>query len=96
MRRSSLPLGVLFTLVLGLAASGCRNGEAAGAGDSPAGGSPREGRGSRPGGGAPGGGNGFSGGGFGEQQAAVPVEVVAVERRAISSYLETNGALEAE
>jgi len=96
MRRSSLPLGVFFTLVLGLAASGCRNGEAAGAGDSPAGGSPREGRGSRPGGGAPGGGNGFSGGGFGDQQAAVPVEVVAVERRAISSYLETNGTLEAE
>ena len=51
----------------------------------------------------PGGGHGGPGGGFpawgvapGEQTAAVPVEVLPVERRPISTYIETNGALEAE
>lgn len=39
------------------------------------------------------GGSGFGGG---ETQAAVPVETRAVERRPISSFLETNGTLEAE
>jgi RND family efflux transporter MFP subunit len=34
--------------------------------------------------------------GGGETSAAVPVEVVQVERRSISSYIETNGTLEAE
>ncbi len=34
--------------------------------------------------------------GGGETATAVPVEVAAVERRAISSYIETNGTLEAE
>ena len=37
------------------------------------------------------------GGGAGEEAvSAVPVEVASVERRAISSYIETNGTLEAE
>ena len=36
------------------------------------------------------------GSGFGRPAAAVPVEVTAVERREISSYIETNGTLEAE
>ncbi len=35
-------------------------------------------------------------GGFGEPEAAVPVEVTPVARRSISSFLETNGTLEAE
>lgn len=47
------------------------------------------------------GGNGASGGrppgkGGGAPAAAVPVEVVAIERRSVSSFLETNGSLEAE
>jgi RND family efflux transporter MFP subunit len=52
--------------------------------------------------GGPGGGYGGPGGGFagsvapGEQAAAVPVEVLPVESRPISTYIETNGALEAE
>jgi membrane fusion protein (multidrug efflux system) len=47
-------------------------------------GSGASGRGGPPGGGAP------------EQSPAVPVEAAPVERRAISSYIETNGVLEAE
>jgi RND family efflux transporter MFP subunit len=35
-------------------------------------------------------------GGGGPAPAAVPVEVAAIERRAVSSFLETNGSLEAE
>ncbi len=61
--------------------------------------------GGRSGGGPPGGGSrsgshgggppgGFSGGGEGDR--GVPVEVAAVARRPISSYLETHGTLEAE
>ena len=38
----------------------------------------------------------FGGGGGAPAASAVPVEVAAVERRAISSYIETNGTLEAE
>ena len=41
-------------------------------------------------------GGGFGGFGGGESQPAVPVETKAVERRPISSFLETNGTLEAE
>lgn len=41
------------------------------------------------------GGGGWGGGGE-EPRAAVPVEVAVVERRGISSYLETNGTLESE
>jgi RND family efflux transporter MFP subunit len=67
-------------LFAALAAAGCGSG---GAGDA------RE-RGRRPGGGPP-----WAGGERGDS-AAVPVEVAPVERRAISSYLETNGTLEAE
>ena len=37
-----------------------------------------------------------SGGGGTQQPAAVPVEVATVERRSISSFIETNGTLEAE
>jgi RND family efflux transporter MFP subunit len=43
--------------------------------------------------GGPGGGGPWAAGG--QQAAAVPVEVAVVTRRAISSYIETNGALEA-
>lgn len=54
--------------------------------------------------GGPPGGRGGAGGGMGArggppgggEQAAVPVEAAAVERRTISSYIETNGTLEAE
>ncbi len=47
-------------------------------------------------GGGPRGGGGSWGGGPPEAAAAVPVEVAVVERRAISSYIETQGTLEAE
>ena len=49
--------------------------------------------GGRPGGGGPG---PWGGGTGGETTAAVPVEVTPVVRRSISSYIETNGTLEAE
>lgn len=60
---------------------------ACGGGDEGAGGEARQGRT----GGA--GGGGFPGQ---ERAAAVPVEVTAVERRDLASYIETNGTLEAE
>jgi membrane fusion protein (multidrug efflux system) len=47
------------------------------------------------GGGAPGG-SPWAGAGGGEVAAAVPVEVATVERRDISSFIETHGTLEAE
>jgi membrane fusion protein (multidrug efflux system) len=53
----------------------------------------------RPGGATPGGRADGAGGGPGGRPgggAAVPVEIAAVERRSVSSYLETNGTLEAE
>ncbi len=55
-----------------------------------------ESEGDRRGGGRPGGGP--PGAGFGGERpaAAVPIEVTAVERRDIASYIETNGTLEAE
>jgi len=49
-----------------------------------------------PGGGRGGGPWGGPGGAQAEEAAAVPVEVAAVERRDVASYIETNGALEAE
>jgi RND family efflux transporter MFP subunit len=59
-----------------------------------------ESEGKAKGGGSPGGPAGGYGSGApgiaGEEAGAVPVEVALVERRAISSFLETNGALEAE
>jgi len=51
-------------------------------------------------GGSGGGASGMRGGppgmGGGAAAAAVPVEVVAIERRSVSSFLQTNGSLEAE
>jgi membrane fusion protein (multidrug efflux system) len=69
---------------------GCGDDESSSA-EAPAGG------GGRPSGSAsrPGGAGGFPGA-PGGQAAAVPVETAAVERREISSYIETNGTLEAE
>jgi len=55
-----------------------------------------ESTGGSPGGRSGRGGPGRFGGGGGERPAAVPVEAATVERRDISSYIETNGALEAE
>ena len=65
------------------------------------GGGPPSGRGGPPGGsraGSRGGGgfSGFPGGGGGEGDRGVPVEVAAVARRPIASFLETQGTLEAE
>ncbi len=80
--------GVLAALLLAgaLALAGC-GGEppAAGGGD----GTGREGRGPRQGRGGPAGGERGA-------AAAVPVEVAPVTRREISSFIETNGTLEAE
>lgn len=69
-------------VALGLALAGCSGGS-------------DEGQGGRPGGGRPGAGGpgGRPGGG---EAAAVPVEVAAVTREAVASYIQTNGALEAE
>jgi len=47
-------------------------------------------------GGAPGAGQNWGGASGGAAAAAVPVEVVEVERRDISAFIETNGTLEAE
>lgn len=78
--------------VAALAASLLLTGAAAGCGGSAEGGGGGEsGRG-----GGRGGGFGDFGGGGERPTAAVPVEVQPVERRRISSYIETNGALEAE
>jgi len=81
--------GSTMILIALLAACGCGGGDA------------ERGPGGRSGGGPGGGarGAGFAGGppfGGGERSTAVPVEVARVERRTISSYLETNGTLEAE
>lgn len=65
-------------------------------GDDKKDGESRGGRGGRGGGGGWGGGGGGWGGGGEEPEAAVPVEVTNTVRRSISSYLETNGTLEAE
>ena len=42
------------------------------------------------------GGQRASGGPGGEETAAVPVEVAAVKRQSVASYIQTNGSLEAE
>jgi len=81
MFRRALATAGLPALVLLLAACGGGDEQAA---------SGRGGGGGRPGG-APG---GF--GGAPREAAAVPVEVTAVERRDLASYIETNGTLEAE
>ena len=80
--------GIAAALSLGLALGCGGSGEEEGG---PPGGGKGRPRGS---GGPPGAGGGPPGGGA--APAAVPVEVVEIERRSVSSYLETNGALEAE
>ena len=70
----------LSLLLVALAAGGCSGTDEHGQ---------RSGQGGRRGGGHP-------RGDGPRAAAAVPVEVVSVERRAISSYIETNGTLEAE
>lgn len=65
--------------------------------DGPVKGSGRPGSGQRPStGGSATGRPGTSAGGHGQPAASVPVEVSAVLRRSISSFIETNGTLEAE
>jgi len=87
---------ILAAFLVAWAAVGCGGSDdpAAGGGDNDhGGGRPRAA--SR--GGGPGGG-GMPGGGWGngESMAAVPVETTPVVRRPISSFIETNGTLEAE
>lgn len=79
-RRPLIP--TILVAVMAVAA-GCSGGDAREGGR-------EHGRGGMPGGGPPRGGGGRAG------STAVPVEVTEVERRTISSYLETNGTLEAE
>jgi membrane fusion protein (multidrug efflux system) len=79
-----LPALVLLPLLLTVSCGGDESG-ANGGGNSGRGGPPA----GTMGGGPP-------GGGGAEQGPAVPVEAAPVERRAISSYIETNGVLEAE
>jgi len=79
---NSLRNGSLPILLLSLALIGCGGDEGAAGG-----GSPGRHPGGRPGGGAPSG---------GAPVAAVPVEVTTASRQTISSYIETNGTLEAE
>ncbi len=75
-------------VALGLALAGCGGGsDAGGSGEG------------RPGGGgqrASGPGGQWGGGPGGEETAAVPVEVAAVARQSVASYIQTNGTLEAE
>jgi membrane fusion protein (multidrug efflux system) len=75
-------------VALGLALAGCSGGSNE-AGGGPPGGPRASGRG------GPGGGQWGAGSGGG-QTAAVPVEVAAVKRQAVASYIQTNGSLEAE
>ena len=77
-------------VALGLALAGCGGGSD----DSGSGGE-------RPGGGQRASGSGGPGGQWGggpgeEETAAVPVEVAAVKRQSVASYIQTNGSLEAE
>lgn len=84
MRRARTLLGVVA--LLAVAAGGCSNQEAGSAGRE--GGRPSK-RGWE--------GGGFPGAGGGQRpHVAVPVEVAAAERRTISSFIQTNGVLEAE
>jgi membrane fusion protein (multidrug efflux system) len=82
-------LTVLATAVaLGWVLAGC--GGSGNEGGGPPGAGQRASQGGRPGGGQSGGPPG------GGETAAVPVEVAAVERRSVASYIQTNGTLEAE
>jgi membrane fusion protein (multidrug efflux system) len=90
LRRQASPLRVLIALCLIVGALGCGKEEP---GNGPGGG----GHGPGSGGSAMGGRPGDAGGGLGGGSApAVPVEVAVVVRRSISSFIETNGTLEAE
>jgi len=81
MTRTALALLILAALVAG---SGCSDGDAH---QNEAAGHSRRGGGGPP---------HRAAGGAGRGSTAVPVEVATVERRRISSYIETNGTLEAE
>lgn len=89
----ALALPLVIGLALSFAGCGGDNGDETGPGRRSSGGPPEgggKGRGGRDSGGR---------GGRGDPEAAaaaVPVEVVRVDRSSISSYLETNGVLEAE
>ena len=74
---------MLFALVCVMWVVGCSGGDSEGSNG-------RSGRGRGPGEGMP------FGAGDGQAAAAVPVEVVTASRQAISSFIETNGTLEAE
>ena len=75
-------------VALGMTLAGCGGGsEEGGAG------SGRPGGGQRASGGP---GGQWGGGPGGEETAAVPVEVAAVKRQSVASYIQTNGSLEAE
>ena len=92
-RGRGLLYAALFCALSSLAWIGCGGGDSAegapGKSRAPAG---KTGRG----GGAPGGPRGADGGPGGGGSTAVPVRVADVERRTVSSFLETNGTLEAE
>ena len=77
---------IFSLLAAALLAVACGSGEGEGAGEGRPGGS----RGGRPGG------SSWEGMGGGDEVAAVPVEAATVERRDISSFIETHGTLEAE
>jgi RND family efflux transporter MFP subunit len=85
---SGRPLRLLLAVVLVLGTAGCGKDEAG-----PGGGGHGPGQGGSATGGRPGSAGGGPGGGA---APAVPVEVAEVVRRSISSFIETNGTLEAE
>lgn len=85
--RKTIEICVVGIVVVWLVACGQEPEAAGGAGAG--GGRPRAGQPGRPGG-SP------AGFGDGAPAAAVPVEVATVDRRSISSFIETNGTLEAE
>jgi RND family efflux transporter MFP subunit len=87
---SGRPLRLLLAATLVLGAMGCGKEEP---GNGPGGGGHGPGQGAAAAGGGPGGPGGGPGAGA---TAAVPVEVAEVVRRSISSFVETNGTLEAE
>jgi len=102
MKQGSSKAVLVLWCALGMTLAGCGGGDGS---STPAPGEGRPGGPSgasgRPASSGPGGGGSDHGGGpgggpNGEARAAVPVEVAVVVRRSISSYIETNGTLEAE
>jgi membrane fusion protein (multidrug efflux system) len=87
-RHGGRPLRLLLAAVLVLGTAGCGKDEAG-----PGGGGHGPGQGGSAAGGRPGGAGGRPGA---DAAPAVPVEVAEVVRRSISSFIETNGTLEAE